>query len=115
MKTIRKLFFDILLLIFISNLPFVSDILTMFFCGLVAPPFCFTTRDAQFSDCGGINSIKESAQYKFYKQKYPKADHTLYRYNREREWRYFFMWRFFLMDPNWRAPFIDAGVKLKPG
>ena len=115
MKKIRTISIRIALAILFTNLPIVSEILSLIFYAVVAPPFCFTTKDTQFSDCGGINLIKQSADYTLYKRKYPNADHTLYRYNREREWKYFFMWRIYLTTPEWQAPFIDTGGKLGPG
>lgn len=87
-------------------MPGVSEILSAFFYASVAPPFCFTTRDSNFDACGSIVQISEGNHYKEYKERFPKRDHTLYRYNRTRDWKYFFMWRIFLTDANWRTPYL---------
>ncbi|MCE7041608.1 hypothetical protein [Dyadobacter sp. CY312] len=106
MKLFRKILMPTLLILLLSNLPIISEILSVILYATVAPPFCFSTKDLKFEDCGGIDKIKLSADYATYKSQFPGADHTLYRVNREREWKYFFMWRIFLTDPNWKVPYM---------
>lgn len=79
------------LLIFVSftNLPFVSEVLAIFFYATVGAPFCFRTLDGGFGGCGGIERVKQNGRYILYKKKFPNASHTLYCVNREREWKYF--------------------------
>jgi hypothetical protein len=76
-------------------MPLVSEVLSVFFYSAVGPPFCFTTADSGFIECGDIGEIKRDSGFKEFVQRFPERSHVLYRYNRKREWRYFFMWRIF--------------------
>jgi len=89
MKKFRKILLFPVIVLLTSNLPFVSEILSVFFYATVAPPFCYITKDVQFYACGDVESIRENTDYKLYKQKFPERDNTLYRHNRIREWNIF--------------------------
>jgi hypothetical protein len=107
MKKYRRLITVPLWILLISNLPYISEILAIFIYATVSPPYCFITKDAHYYKCGGIQEMSEDPDYLSYKKMFPKEDHTLYRCNRKRDWRYFFMWRIFLTDKNWSTPYID--------
>jgi hypothetical protein len=48
MKNFRKLILYFTLVILMSNMPLVSEVLSVFFYSAVGPPFCFTTADSGF-------------------------------------------------------------------
>jgi hypothetical protein len=114
MKKYRRLITVPLWILLISNLPYISEILAIFIYATVSPPYCFITKDAHFYACGSIKSINEDPYYNLYKHKFPAADHTLNRCNKTRDWRYFFMWRTFLTDENWTAPYIEEPFFIGP-
>jgi hypothetical protein len=103
----KKTIIYIVLGIIISNMPFVSEVLSITFYDTVGIPFHFITKDAHFYSTGDINKILASDGYQKYKSSFPQADTTLYRCFRKKDWKYFFLWRHYMTDANWRAPYIS--------
>jgi hypothetical protein len=102
----KKAAIYIALAIVLSNMPVISEALSIAFYDTVGIPFHFITKDAHFYATGDINKISVSDSYKKYKRLFPRADHSLYRCFRKRNWEYFFLWRTFITNANWRAPYI---------
>lgn len=107
MKKNRKFAFSMLIFGLLSNLPIFSGILTAIFVGMKGNQFGFITKDLHFFMAGGIEVIQSSENYLVYKKRYPKSNHTLYRFSPRKN--YLFFWRYgeYITDPNWRAPYID--------
>lgn len=107
MLRVKKTFLYIVLTIVICNMPLISEVLSVLFYDTVGIPFHFITKDAHYYASGDINKILSSNGYIKYKESFPRANHTLYRCYRKKDWRYFFLWRSFITNPNWKAPYIS--------
>lgn len=106
MSRVKKALVYLVLTIILSNTPFISEILSISFYDTVGIPFHYITKDAHYYATGDVNKIYSSDSYIRYRKVFPKADHKLYRCFRKKEWRYFFLWRSFITNPNWKAPYI---------
>ena len=76
MKALCKILRYLAFVLIISNLPFISEILTIFFYSTVGRSFDFISKDAHFYAHGGIQTIKANDKYLEYVKATPKADHT---------------------------------------
>lgn len=111
MRKVKKGIISLLVFVLVCNLPPFTGILTGVFVDMIGTQFAFITKDLHYFSAGGIKILENAETYKAYKRKYPNLDHTLYRTVSERN--YFWFWRYgeYIVNPNWRAPFIQ----LPPG
>ena len=98
----------ILLVIVLSNLPPLH-----FFCvfigesGHIIDGFDqYVTKDKKYAFEGGLRYLEQSPYYPKYKKMYPNADHTLYRIEPIRVWR-FWRWREYLTSTKWKQKYME--------
>ena len=99
-----------ILLFFVWSNFFPLQGVLIFFCEgfAVFPPLDhYITADKKFVHGGHLSNAPNNVMYLRYLQQYPNADHTLFRVESMR-WYRFWRWRDYLTDVKWKAPYIET-------